>query len=181
MLTEKGFSGLIGRIQRAEGTLRNLFQDAIEDALAYAVDRQTLGHGLDLRRLTIVQTTAKAMKSVNNQRLSDYLKTCLLDINGKTAIGWNEKEQQYKLLTKGTVVSLPSIETRGKWFDFGKPEKIKDDFDFSKSLDNLLKQAAKHEAALSPADQAIINAIRSARAGTAIAAPVSTDELGNPA
>lgn len=179
MLTEKGFNGLIGKIQRAEGTLRSLFQDALEDALAYAIDRQDQGHGLDLRRLSIVQLTAKGMKSINNQRLSDYIKTCLVTIDGKTAIGWNDKENQYKLLTKGTVASVPSFETRGTWFDFGKPEKVKDDFNFSKSLDNFLKQVMKHEQELAPEDMTIINAIRSARQQASVR-PVSTDELGNP-
>lgn len=34
MLTEKGFNGLIGKIQRVEGTLRSLVQDAVEDSLS---------------------------------------------------------------------------------------------------------------------------------------------------
>lgn len=175
MLTEKGFNGLIGRMLKAEGTLRQLVQDALEDSLAYAIDRQVQGHGLDLRRLSMVQTTAQQMRSVNGQRLSDYIKTCLLDANGKGAIGWNEKEQQYKLLTKGTVAVLPTFEQRGAWFDFGKEQKPKDDFSFDKLLANLLKQVDKHSDELSDADKIIVNAIRSARLSTV----VRTDDEGN--
>lgn len=162
-LTEKGFTGLIGKIQRAEGTLRALVQEAIEDALAYSIDRQTEGHGLDLRRLTALQTATASMKSINSQRLSDYLKTCLVDIDGKNAIGWNQKENQYKLLKKGTAVSLLSFETRGTWFDFGKVEKLTDDFDFGKLLAGLLTKAEKHMDKLSPEDQQLVRTLRAAR------------------
>lgn len=162
-LTEKGFTGLIGKIQRAEGTLRALVQEAIEDALSYAIDRQTEGHGLDLRRLTALQTATTSMKSINSQRLSDYLKTCLVDIDGKNAIGWNQKEQAYKLLKKGTTVSLLSFETRGAWFDFGKVEKLTDDFDFGKLLAGLLTKAEKHMDKLSPEDQELVRTLRSTR------------------
>lgn len=162
-LTEKGFTGLIGKIQRAEGTLRSLVQEAIEDALAYSIDRQTEGHGLDLRRLTALQTATASMKSINSQRLSDYLKTCLVDIDGKNAIGWNQKEQAYKLLKKGTTVSLLSFETRGNWFDFGKVEKLTDDFDFGKLLAGLLTKAEKHMDKLSPEDQQLVRTLRASR------------------
>lgn len=162
-LTEKGFTGLIGKIQRAEGTLRALVQEAIEDALAYAIDRQTEGHGLDLRRLTALQTATASMKSINSQRLSDYLKTCLVDIDGKNAIGWNQKEQAYKLLKKGVTVSLLSFETRGTWFDFGKVEKLTDDFDFGKLLASLLTKAEKHINKLTPEDQQLVRTLRAAR------------------
>jgi hypothetical protein len=169
MLTEKGFSGLLVRIQRSEGTLRQLVQDAVEDSLAYAIDRQDQGHGLDLRRLSVLQSMTTKMKSISNQRLSDYIKSCLVDGNGKSCIGWHDKEQQYKLLTKGTVASLPTLETRGVWFEFGKAEKPKDDFNFGTRLAALIKLAEKHEDKLSDADKVIINSIRSARLESSLA------------
>lgn len=162
-LNEKGFASLIGKIQRAEGTLRSLVQDAIEDALSYAIDRQTEGHGLDLRRLSQLQVATTSMKSINSQRLSDYLKTCLVDIDGKNAIGWNQKENQYKLLKKGTQVSLLSFETRGTWFDFGKVEKLNDDFDFNKLLNSLLTKAEKHMDQMSEADRELVRTLRATR------------------
>lgn len=162
-LTEKGFTGLLGKIQRAEGTLRSLVQEAIEDSLSYAIDRQTAGHGLDLRRLTALQLATTSMKSINSQRLSDYLKTCLVDIDGKNAIGWNQKEQAYKLLKKGTTVSLLSFETRGTWYDFGKVEKLNDDFDFGKLLASLLTKAEKNIDKLSPEDQQLVRTLRASR------------------
>lgn len=165
MLTEKGFAGLMGKIKRAEGTLRDLIQQAIEDSLGYAIDRQSNNHGLDLRRLSTLQTEVRGMKSVSGQRLSDYIKTCLVDINGASCIGWNEKEQQYKLLKKGTVASLKAYETRGAWYEFGKPEAPKDDFDFSKRLNALLAQAEKHADKLSEQDRQLIASLRSARMG----------------
>lgn len=163
MLTEKGFSGLLGKIQRAEGTLRALVQDAIEDSLAYAIDRQEQGHGLDLRRLTTLQTATVGMKSINSQRLSDYVKASVVDSDGKSAIGWNQKENCYKLLKKGTVVSVPSLATRGNWFDFGKVEKLADDFDFGKKLNALLTAAEKHADKLTDADKALIAQLRASR------------------
>jgi hypothetical protein len=162
-LTEKGFSGLLGKIQRAEGTMRSLVQEAVEDSIAYAIDRQDQGHGLDLRRLSTLQAATKAMKSINSQRLSDYIKTCLVDSDGKPCIGWNEKEACYKLLKKGTIASAPSIDTRGTWFDFGKAETIRDDFNFTKRLNALLAQAEKHSDKLSDADRDLIKVLRAGR------------------
>lgn len=162
-LTEKGFTGLIGKIQKAEGTLRSLVQEAIEDALGYAVERQDSGHGLDLRRLSALQVATTSMKSINSQRLSDYLKTCLVDSDGKNAIGWNQKEAAYKLLKKGTVVSLLSLATRGNWFDFGKVESLNDDFDFNKLLNSLLTKAEKHMDKMSEEDKALVASLRATR------------------
>lgn len=163
MLTEKGFAGLLGKIRRAEGTMRSLVQEAVEDALAYAIDRQEQGHGLDLRRLSQIQVETTSMKSINSQRLSDYIKTCCVDINGVSAIGWNQKESAYKLLKKGTIVSVPSIDTRGAWYDYGKVQEVKDDFNFSKKLASLLAQAEKHVDKLSEEDAALLRAVRSAK------------------
>lgn len=163
MLTEKGFAGLLGRIVRAEGTMRSLVQEAIEDALAYAIDRQEQGHGLDLRRLSALQVSTIKMKSINSQRLSDYIKASMVDINGKSSIGWNQKDSAYQLLKKGTVVSVPSFDTRGNWFDFGKESAPKDDFDFSKRLNSLLTLAEKHADKLSEDDKALIAVLRANR------------------
>lgn len=163
MLTEKGFAGLLTKIRRAEGTMRSLVQEAVEDSLAYAIDRQEQGHGLDLRRLSQVQNETATMKSINSQRLSDYIKTCLLDSDGKSAIGWNQKEGAYKLMKKGTVVSLPSFETRGTWFDYGKVQEVKDDFNFGKKLAALLAQAEKNSDKLSPEDAELLRQVRLAK------------------
>lgn len=176
-LTEKGFTGLIGKIQRAEGTLRSLVQEAIEDSLAYAVERQDAGHGLDLRRLSALQVATTAMKSINSQRLSDYLKTCLVDSDGKNAIGWNQKEAAYKLLKKGTVVSLLSLATRGNWFDFGKVESLNDDFNFNKLLNALLTKAEKHLDKMSDEDKALVASLRATRTSIRMSSsvPQTTD------
>lgn len=183
MLSDKGFAGLIGKIQRAEGTMRSLVQDAIEDALAYAIERQTAGHGLDLRRLSQLQVATKSMKSINSQRLSDYTKTCLVDSDGKPCIGWHDKESAYKLLKKGTVASLPTLETRGTWFNYGKEQEVKDDFDFTKRLNSLLAQAEKHSDKLSDADRELIKLLRSGRTtirmeGSASLTPAAADQAG---
>ena len=164
-MNDKQFGSALVKAMTAVGKGFTAVQQLIDAALEYAIERQNEGHGADFRRLSAIATAAITAKGINSQRLQDYIKASVVDINGQSAIGWDQKDIAFKLLAKGTVVSVPSFATRGTWFDYGKPETTKDDFSFSKALEQAIKKAEKADAdgKLTPADHALLAAIRSAR------------------
>jgi hypothetical protein len=174
-MNDKQFGSALVKAMTAVGKGFTAVQQLIDAALEYAIERQNEGHGADFRRLSAIATAAITAKGINSQRMQDYIKVCVVDINGAPAIGWNQKDSTFKLLVKGTVVSVPSFATRGTWFDYGKPEAPKDDFSFSKALEQAIKKAEKAdtEGKLTPADHALLAAVRSARLQTALDTPAS--------
>ena len=164
-MNDKQFNASLVKALGMVGKGFTALQQVIEQALAYAIERQEAGHGADFRRVSEIIVASTAAKGINTQRLTDYIKVCIVDSDGQPATGWNQKESALKLLKKGTVVSVPSYATRGDWFNYGKQEQPKDDFSFSKALEQAIKKAEKadQEGKLTPADHALLAAIRSAR------------------
>lgn len=162
-MNDKQFSTNVTKAFAVVGKGFTAVQQVIDAALLYAVERQEAGHGADFRRLSTIHVIAISTKGINSERVADYIKASVIDINGASAIGWNVKEQQFKLLKKGTVVSVPSVETRGNWFDYGKPQAQKDDFNFDKLFSAFLTKVEKNADKLTPEQAALVSSIRANR------------------
>jgi hypothetical protein len=91
------------------------------------------------------------------------------------SLAWDSKTNQFKKPAKGAVVQY--LPLTGTWFEYGKPKTIAKEFDFSKSLQTVLKKAAAEakKGSLSPEDKAMFDQI----AGLFLSQPA--EQTGTPA
>lgn len=144
---KKAFDG----IKTRQDTIQQLLLAALANASKPRQDDATKSQD-DFSWFDTIALLAEETQGINLKKIIDYIRVMCDD-----AIIYSEKGKTFKKKEKGTVInySLP----KETWYEYGRPQKISDSWNFEQYLKSVGTNLKKHLGELPPEAMKLLNDI----------------------